>query len=144
MEYRTYPHIIHRQVLDLSLPAGFFPSEVQESFRNTFYNSLPDIEEVFSLYDDPGQLILVDKIVVDLGRIEYEKLDELFSLRLCEALSKALHDSVGIPTKEVHKDRDLLRGRNKPAKSTNVVFPNHNAAVETEKVSTYTVSEGIR
>lgn len=138
MALSTFPHIIHRQVLELALPTGIFPPEAQERLKNKFYEALPQIEQIFSVYSKREGLTIIDKIVLDLGHFDYEKLDGLFSSRLCAALSDALSNSVTI---EAEMPGKILRQEQLPEnfpKDKN--FPTIGEFIS-DQISTYDIAE---
>ena len=93
MVHNSFPHMIHRQVLEVILPPNIFPNEAEEKFKNIFYDALSEIENVFGDYDIPGRTIRIDKVVIDIGHLDYEKLDQLFSVKLTNALSKVFEQA---------------------------------------------------
>jgi hypothetical protein len=94
MAHNQLTHIIHRQVFDLTIRSNAEESEITDRLKNAFYGTLPRLESVFSLYDDPDLLIRFDKISLDLGVFKPEMIGDVFSSRLCDRLIEVLRDSV--------------------------------------------------
>jgi len=148
MVHKMLPHIIHRQIFDLTLRPPAIESDIQERLKNTFYDALPRMEEVFSLYNDPDRLIRIDKISLDLGVVNPEKLGDIFSSRLCDALAKVFRDSINISAKG-NKTKPDNRLDTTPAKNEPVEwidqFPVKTfAESEVNKIEYYSAEEGIR
>src|ERR1051326_6860664 len=87
---KTQTHIIRRQVLEVDVPSVERAWEVQnrisELFRQEF---IPALEKIFDSICDPGKMIRIDKLEIDLGNVSIEKLEE----QLREKLEEYLIDS---------------------------------------------------
>ena len=136
--HRKSTHIIHRQVLDLNLPASVFPPEAQQRFKSSFFESLPDVENVFSSFDDPEQIIRIDKIMLDLGVISYDRVDELFSSSLCSALSKALRDTAIVQKPNALKNKNYFKSEENDHKTNR----HPSRPLRSDDVSSYDLEEG--
>ena len=97
MNHNNITHIIHRQVFDLQLPSNSFDGSIEDDIRDSYYASLPEIENILAAFDDPHRITTIDNIFLDLGRLDILQLTEQFSKRFCEALKRALKES-GINT----------------------------------------------
>jgi hypothetical protein len=86
----TY-HIVQRQVFDISFPEEEKAYELQTRFSHLFYNDAAPIMTAVFHRLIPGDLLLqLDQLVLDLGRMKYDRLAKDFPERFREALEKEL------------------------------------------------------
>jgi len=97
-------HIIKRQVLDIHTAVTTHSHQLQNDMRSFYYEKLlPLIEEACNQFDS-GEVIRIDRLVIDLGEVSSKKMDDVFirkfESKLQEQLSKALHvetqENVGV------------------------------------------------
>lgn len=146
MVHNALPHIIHRQVFDLYLQSHAVEIELTGRLKDAFYSALPRVEAIFSLYDEPDRIIRIDKISLDLGVFTPEKINDLFSSRLCEALSKALKDSIHISKgNKTLKDfsDETIPEKNEPVEWSNSFSNRTFADPVMDKIEYYSEKEAI-
>ena len=70
-------HIIQRQVLDITLDTDRDAYLVQEDVRRVYYERIvPMLDEVFSSLVGPDEIVRLDRLELDLGRIARRDLEE--------------------------------------------------------------------
>ncbi|MCB0555671.1 MAG: hypothetical protein KDD02_19145, partial [Phaeodactylibacter sp.] len=88
-------HIIHRQLLDIRVGPGEAGHSLQEALSRMAWEKLqPALEQLFDQYAGPEELVRVDKLEVELGRLPREGLEESFLARVLEALEEQLRQKV--------------------------------------------------
>lgn len=83
-------HIIHRQILDLELGAGRSDADIREKYQDKFAGKMSEVMD--SLFDQlvPGEeMLLIDKLEIDLGECSEENFLSIFRSRISEQLRKA-------------------------------------------------------
>ena len=72
-------HIINRHILEITVPERERVQQVQnktsEIVRNRLY---PELDKLFSKITDREQVVRIDKLVVDIGNISEDELDNIF------------------------------------------------------------------
>ncbi len=70
-------HIIQKQVLDITLDTDRDAYLVQEDVRRVYYERIvPMLDEVFSSLAGPDEIVRLDRLDLDLGRIARRDLEE--------------------------------------------------------------------
>jgi hypothetical protein len=93
-------HVVEAQKIDVAVArqaGGFELMERIGKINQTRW--LPLIERIFDEFDRPGDVIRIDRIDLDLGRVEPDALEDL-DARLTEALRGALRKAVGDAAQE--------------------------------------------
>lgn len=90
-----YRHQIKSQVLDIKLSSGEGCFLLQKQLSDIYHGQLTsEIDKVFDQCDEPGNIIAIDKLEVDLGLVTFERLaegmQEQLPLKLQQALTRLL------------------------------------------------------
>jgi hypothetical protein len=80
-------HIIKKQVIEAKLPGSHDMFELQQKISRYFYSHiLPALEKVFDKLSDENTIVQIDRLEIDLGEIQWDKIsgeisvDHLFTL----------------------------------------------------------------
>jgi hypothetical protein len=84
-------HIIRRQVIEVEVPSVESAWRIQERISQLYRYELTRIlEEVFAGIANPGEVLRIDRLEVDLGNIKPGALEEDFAAKLREKLHEQL------------------------------------------------------
>jgi hypothetical protein len=85
------PHVIGRQVLDLEIEAGSDAFTLQNQVCEVFQTYvLPAMTALLDRYAEPGTLVRLDRLELNVGRLKSNQLAEDFAVKVCEALESEL------------------------------------------------------
>ena len=88
-------HIIGRQILEIDVPPGVDPYEVQERTSYAFRTQLmPRLAELFDQITDPDTVIQIDRLEIDLGSLPVERLEKALEEEVLARIEGALYDEV--------------------------------------------------
>ena len=91
-------HRVQRQVIDLSIGAGAEAPAVQAQLARPFWDrAVPELEEVFDRAAGPSQRLRLDRLEIDLGRIEGVDWTTEFRRKLVAELARTLADVSAAP-----------------------------------------------
>lgn len=84
-------HRIQRQVIDLTIGPGLQAPAMQEALARSFRDrAAPELEAVFDRAAGPGELLRLDRLEIDLGRIGGTDWEPQFRRRLVAELTRTL------------------------------------------------------
>ncbi|MEM6765019.1 MAG: contractile injection system tape measure protein [Bacteroidota bacterium] len=88
-------HLIHKQTVELEVSSVSRAMEVQDRFRQTYYEKLiPRMEEVFTSHSHEGLTYRLEKLEVDLGSLPGEAFEENLWERFVEVLTESLRNQL--------------------------------------------------
>src|SRR6478752_1502271 len=144
MAYSKLPHIVRKQIFEVHLSERNREREITEQLLDAYHFAMPSVEAVLNAYDDPDRIIQIDRIFLDLGNLELNKFEEVFSARLRDVLSGMLFPKAQLLEKSRNEFRKSFVKRMDYATSTRntpIEIPNNfeNQSV----VDSCTVMEGL-
>ena len=89
-------HIIGKQVLDVEIDVGEDFFALQQEVSQVFQARVgPALDELFSRYVEDGTVVRLDRLDVDVGRIDRAHLEDELTTRIIEALEPILASQLG-------------------------------------------------
>lgn len=87
----TGPHIIYRQILEISYPSKKGARLGQDQMSKYYREDLmPLMDEIFDMVDETGNHIRIDRLEIDLGRVSPQSLEEEIRSKLRSTLEEEL------------------------------------------------------
>ena len=94
------PHVIGRQVLDLTFADEQDLVSIQAALGEVFrHQVIPAMETVFNQFSESDSVVRLERLEIDLGQIDFSRLEQSFCERICDALEYELSDAL---TQERH------------------------------------------
>jgi len=88
-------HIIHQQRIEVGMPAGKSPFALQERIRNIYYDKIiPGLDSVFSGIAGEDTIIRIDRLHLDVGAVNMDKLEDELTELVIRAVQKSLADKL--------------------------------------------------
>ena len=89
-------HIIGKQVLDVEIDVGEDFFALQKDVSQVFQTRVtPALDDLFSRYVNADTVIRLDRLEIDIGRIDRSRLDDELAARIVEALEPILAAQLG-------------------------------------------------
>ncbi|MBS3776634.1 MAG: hypothetical protein KGY70_15665, partial [Bacteroidales bacterium] len=119
MVKQSNQHLIHRHILDVTISPKRERSSIEEQLKTLLSrDAAPVVEQVFNKVSQDGDYIYIDKLEIDLGKLDPEALNRnlLTTLRqkLGEALNKLLDQESqtyqGSQTEILHNGKEITSG----------------------------------
>ncbi len=94
-----HPHLIARQVLDLQIEDGGDALGLQTEISELFWKDVvPAMNRLLDHWVPPDIVLRLDRLEIDLGRLDPARLGETFPARVCDALEAELSPLLALET----------------------------------------------
>ncbi len=92
-------HIIHRQIIEVDISKGRSVAVLQDRIRNTWYDRLlPALENLLTALAGEEAIIRIDRLTVDLGEVNEEKLEQQLTTKAIDSIRLQLEEKLRFDT----------------------------------------------